>query len=240
MSTRDGREGTGSNDEARARAAALCARLVERYPLDEHPGRLAPVDELVCTILSQNTTDTARDRAFTALTAAYPTWEAVRDAPTADVEACIRVCGLANQKAPRIQRALAAIAARTGGPLNLDFLRDLPRDEARAWLTAIDGVGIKTASIVLVFALGIPALPVDTHVHRVTGRLGLIPPRMTAEKAHHALEALLPPSDYLPFHVAVIRHGRTVCQARRPRCAECPVTDLCDWFAANGSGGGVS
>lgn len=217
------------------RAECVLARLEGVYPPGEHPGRMPPVDELVCTILSQNTTDAARDRAFTSLRARFSTWTAVRDAPTADVEACIRVCGLANQKAPRIQRALASIAEHTGGDLTLDFLRDLPVDEARAWLMRIDGVGIKTASIVLLFALGMPALPVDTHVHRVAGRIGLIPPRTSAEKAHHVLEAIVAPDQYMPFHITLITHGRRVCKAQRPRCAECTVADLCDWFAASGA-----
>jgi endonuclease III len=225
--TADTGTGTAAAVHARDLARVVHDRLRGRYPTDGHPGRMPPVDELVCTILSQNTTDSARDRAFATLRAAFPDWEAVRDAPTADVEDCIRVCGLANQKAPRIQGALRAIAAHTGGALTLDFLRDLPRDEARAWLTAIDGVGIKTASIVLLFALGIPALPVDTHVHRVSGRLGLIGPGTSAEKAHHVLEAIVPPEHYMSFHMALIGHGRAVCRAQRPRCAECPLADVC-------------
>jgi endonuclease-3 len=149
------------------------------------------------------------------------------------------VCGLANQKAPRIQRALASIAEHTGGELTLDFLRDFPVGEARAWLMRIDGVGIKTASIVLLFALGMPALPVDTHVHRVAGRIGLIPPRTSAEKAHYALEAIVAPERYLPFHVTLIAHGRRVCKAQRPRCEACAVADVCDWFAAGSGSAGA-
>jgi endonuclease-3 len=222
----------------RAKAAEVLRRLVAARPVLDRPGRLPPVDELVCTILSQNTTDAARDRAFDSLRAAYPTWEAVAAAPVADVEDRIRVCGLANQKAPRIQGALRAIEERTGGPLELDFLRDMPVEEARAWLTSIDGIGVKTASIVLLFAFEKPALPVDTHVHRVAGRLGLIPAAMSAEKAHAALEALVDPDDYLAFHMALIRHGREVCRARRPACGACALADLCDALRSGALPGG--
>jgi len=223
-----------TDDGLRAKALEVHRRLAEAQGPPEPPGRLAPVDELVCTILSQNTTDVTRDRAFANLRAAYPDWAAVRDAPADALEGHIRVAGLPRQKAASIQRALAAITARTGGELSLDFLAAMGRDEARAWLTAIDGVGVKTASIVLLFALGMPALPVDTHVHRVAGRLGLIPPRMGAARAHGFLEDLLPAALYHPFHIALITHGRRVCKAPRPRCEACVLTDLCDWYAANG------
>ena len=219
------------------KALAVNDLLAAAYEPDEHPGRMPAVDELVCTILSQNTTDASRDKAFAQLSSAYDSWEEVRDAPTDDVEDLIRVCGLANQKAPRIQGAIKAIGEHTGGEISLAFLREMTPDEARAWLTAIPGVGVKTASIVLLFALDIPALPVDTHVHRVSGRIGLIPPKMSAEKAHYALEALVPEDEYLPFHVRVIQHGRTVCKARRPLCDNCPVTELCDWFAETSAEG---
>ncbi|MFN2115558.1 MAG: endonuclease III domain-containing protein [Anaerolineae bacterium] len=224
-------EVNAASAERSARAHEIHRRLAVVYTDIEPAGRLAPVDELVCTILSQNTTDVARDRAYEALRAAYPTWEQVRDAPVEAVEDRIRVCGLANQKAPRIKRALEAVTAETGGELSLEFLREMPRDDARAWLTSIKGVGVKTASIVLLFALDIPALPVDTHVHRLARRLGLIPERMTAERAHAELESLLPEELYLPFHMELINHGRAVCRARAPRCGECPLTDLCEYYA---------
>jgi endonuclease III len=223
----------GGSERAAERAREVLALLACLYPLQERPGRLPPVDELVCTILSQNTTDAARDRAFGNLRGAFPDWEAVRDAPTAEVEALIRVCGLANRKAPRLQAALRAVGEHAGGRLSLDFLRAMSPAEARAWLTALDGVGIKTASIVLLFALDMPALPVDTHVHRVAGRLGLIAPGTSAEKAHYVLEALVPPEHYLVFHMALIRHGRAVCRARGPRCGQCVLAHVCDWRAAN-------
>lgn len=222
--------------ETARKAEIVMARLTERYEIGEHPGRLAPVDELVCTILSQNTTDAARDRAFTRLVRDYPDWQAVRDAPVREIEDRIRVCGLANQKAAYIKAALAAVTPPDGGEPTLDFLRDMDVEEARRWLMEIDGVGIKTASIVLLFALDMPALPVDTHVHRVAGRLGLLPKGTSAAKAHHVLEAAVAPEHYLPFHMALIHHGRALCRARRPRCEECPLTDVCDWFAESSPG----
>ena len=189
---------------------------------------LPAVDELVSTILSQNTNDVNRDRAFDALRAKFPTWEAVRDAKTEDVIAAIRPAGLANQKGPRIQQVLQAITEERGA-LNLDFLADLPIEEARSWLTKFNGVGPKTAAIVLCFSLGMPAFPVDTHVYRVTGRIGLRPEKLTVEQAHPYLESILPPETYYAGHLNFIRLGREVCHARKPNCPQCPVIKLCQY-----------
>lgn len=188
-----------------------------------------PLDELVATILSQATADINTERAYAELTARFPDWASVMDAPPEAVKAAIRSAGLANMKGPRIQAALRHIQ-RERGELSLDFLADLPLDEALAWLTHIDGVGPKTAAIVLLFSLGRPALPVDTHVHRVGLRLGLIPPRMSAEKAHAHLAALGPPDTYYAMHINLIRHGREICVARAPRCHICPLQDWCDYY----------
>jgi endonuclease-3 len=194
-----------------------------------HWDPIDPLDELINTILSQNTNDLNRDRAYHALRAKFPTWEAVRDAPTPQVITAIKSAGLANQKGPRIQKVLRRITAERG-ELDLNFLRDLPTDEAKAWLTSLDGVGPKTASIVLLFALGKPAFPVDTHIHRVTGRLGLIPPKTSADKAHEILEDLVPPEWYHSFHLNVIEHGRRVCKAQRPLCERCMLQKHCHFF----------
>lgn len=187
---------------------------------------LPAVDELVSTILSQNTNDVNRDRAFEALRAKFPAWEAVRDAKEEDVVNAIRPAGLANQKGPRIQQVLRAITEERGS-LNLDFLAGLPIEEARAWLTKFNGVGPKTAAIVLCFSLGMPAFPVDTHVYRVTGRLGLRPEKMTVEQAHPYLESVFPPETYYAAHLNIIRLGREICHARKPNCPQCPVNKLC-------------
>lgn len=211
------------------RALAIHRRLLEVYgdPVWRRP--LPPLDELVSTVLSQNTSDVNRDRAFDALRRRFPTWEAVRDAPRRSIIAAIRPAGLANLKGPRIQVILRRITAERGD-LDLDFLRALPSDEIRSWLLRFQGVGRKTAAIVMLFALDRPAFPVDTHVHRVTGRLGLRPPRATADQAHDLLGELFPPETYRAAHLNLIRLGRHVCHARRPACERCPVRKHCDYF----------
>ena len=191
-----------------------------------------PVASLVLTILSQNTNDVNRDRAFEQLLARFPTWEAVRDAGLEELVEAIRPAGLAPTKGPRIQGALQRVTAERG-EISLDFLADLPLEKARAWLLAIPGVGPKTAAIVLLFALGRPAFPVDTHVHRVTRRLGLIPEKTSREKAHLLLEQLVPPEIYYPFHLNLIEHGRAVCHARNPECARCTLRDHCAYYASS-------
>jgi endonuclease-3 len=190
---------------------------------------LPPLDELVSTILSQNTNDNNRDRAFEALRSRFPDWEAVRDAEEQAVIAAIRPAGLANQKGPRIQKVLREITAERG-KLSLEFLVDLPVEEARRWLMSFKGVGPKTAAIVLLFSLGKPAFPVDTHVHRVTGRLGLRPEKMNADQAHDFLSGLFPPETYYAAHLNLIRLGREICHARHPECTRCPLNDLCDFY----------
>ncbi len=217
-----------TDDELRAKVLEIDRRLTALYHPPEEPPFTDPIDELVLTILSQNTNDRNRDLAFRRLRERFPTWEAVRDAPLDAVIEAIRPAGLAQTKAPRIQEVLRLITAREG-KLSLDFLRTMPLEEARAWLTSLKGVGPKTAAIVLLFSLGRPAFPVDTHVHRVSKRLGLIPPRTSRERAHTLLEAIIPPERYLPFHLALIEHGRALCRARAPRCEACPLRDLCDF-----------
>jgi endonuclease-3 len=210
------------------RALQIHEVLLEFYgePIWRNP--LPAIDELVSTILSQNTNDINRDRGFQALRAQFGTWEEVRDAPPQDVIEAIRPAGLANQKGPRIQQVLRSITEERG-QLDLSFLEDLSVEEARAWLTRFNGVGPKTAAIVLCFSLGKPAFPVDTHIYRVTGRIGLRPERMTVEQAHPHLERLFPPETYYPAHLNIIRLGREICQARRPRCEVCPLINLCDY-----------
>ena len=202
--------------------------LLEAFgePIWRNP--LPAIDELVSTILSQNTNDVNRDRAFDALRAKFPTWEAVRDAEEEGVINAIRPAGLANQKGPRIQQVLRAITAERGA-LNLDFLAGLPIEEARSWLTKFNGVGPKTAAIVLCFSLNMPAFPVDTHVYRVTGRIGLRPEKMTVEQAHPYLESIFPPETYYAGHLNFIRLGREICHARKPNCPQCPINKLCEY-----------
>jgi endonuclease-3 len=215
--------------ELRAKYRRIADKLAANYGSPKRNPRLSPVDELISTILSQNTADVNRDRAFEALRVQFPTWEEVRDAaPEAVIEA-IRAAGLANQKGPRIQAALSHLT-KTQGHITLDHLRDMDVPEAKAWLTGMVGVGPKTAAIVLLFAMGKPAFPVDTHIHRVSARLGLIGPKTSAEKAHDELECIVPPSDFYAFHLQLIWHGRQVCHARGPRCEICTLQYECVYF----------
>ena len=205
-------------------------RLLENfYGIPEWRQPLPAMDELISTILSQNTNDTNRNAAFNQLKARFKTWEEVRDAPLEEVQAAIRTAGLANQKAPRMQAILRQISAERGS-LDLDFLRHEERQSAHAWLSRFNGVGPKTAAIVLQFSLGIPAFPVDTHVYRVCGRLGLRPQNMNVEKAHVWLEKIFKPDQYGPGHLNIIRLGREICHARSPECTRCPLQKICDYY----------
>ena len=185
-----------------------------------------PMTELILTILSQNTSDTNSGRAFMRLRARLPTWEALMAADTAQIESEIAVGGLARIKAPRIKAILVEIGRRCGS-FDLSFLGDMPVSEGKAWLRSLPGVGPKTAACVLLFALGRPALPVDTHVHRVAQRLGLVSAKVGAADAHDLLEAMLSPEQIYPFHISLIKHGRRICRAQRPLCDRCPLLDGC-------------
>ena len=185
-----------------------------------------PMAELVLTVLSQNTSDTNSGRAFARLLDTFPDWQAVMSADVRRLEEAIQPGGLAPTKAPRIQALLTEVQSRLGS-FDLSFLAGLPLEEARAWLRSLPGVGPKTAACVLLFALGRPALPVDTHVHRVARRLGLVPPKASAEKAHELLEARLDPEEVYPFHIGLVKHGRRTCLAQRPRCPSCALRAGC-------------
>jgi endonuclease-3 len=189
-----------------------------------------PVDTLVETILSQNTTDVNSHRSFLALKKAYPDWHGLLGEEHATVAGIIRSGGLPDIKAGRILEALEFINMERGR-IELDFLRGMAPAEADRWLAQMKGVGPKTRSIVLLFSLGMAAFPVDTHVHRVTQRLGLIGQRVGRERAQEELGALVPESQYYNFHINLIEHGRAVCRARRPACGACIISGLCDHFA---------
>lgn len=179
------------------------------------------------TVLSQHTSDVNTARAFAGLKARFPEWDAVVRARPKQVADSIRSGGLADQKAPRIQAILREVERREG-VLSLARLEDLPDDEVEDYLCSLPGVGPKTAACVLVFSLGRAAFPIDTHVHRVTKRLGWIPPAATADKAHALLKRAVPPELRYELHVQLITHGRTICKAQVPRCSECPLFDLCE------------
>lgn len=217
--------------DPRALAAEVYSRLQAAYGAPTWRPHYAPMDELVLTFLSQNTSDINSGRAFQALKARYPTWEAVLEAPVEELAATIRSGGLAQQKAPRIQGALRRILEERG-EFNIDFLADLPVEEALRWLTSFDGIGHKTASIVMLFCFGRPAFPVDTHVGRVTRRLGLANPKDSEEKIKRIWESLVPADWYYPLHLNLIRHGREVCHAQRPECTACILRSLCPYPGA--------
>jgi endonuclease-3 len=203
--------------------------LVEEFGLPDWRPHLSPVGELVSTILSQNTNDTNRDVAYDNLREHFPTWEQVRDAPEDQIISAIRAAGLANQKGPAIQNALRVISEERGR-IELDFLSTLSSQQASDWLIGLKGVGPKTAAIVLLFSLEMPAFPVDTHVYRVTGRLGLRPEKMNANQAHGYLAEQFPPETYYPVHLNLIRLGREICKAREPICVSCPLKKVCEFY----------
>lgn len=200
--------------------------LASVYGEVEQRRRLDPTSELVWTILSQHTSDLNAGRAFDALVARYSDWQRVVDAPVLELTEVIRMGGLARQKAPRIQEVLRSVHARTGG-YAIDFLGRVPMDEAKAWLQSLNGVGPKTAGVVLSFAMGMPAMAVDTHIHRVSKRLALIGPRVTADEAHDVLEQAIAPERVFGLHVYLITHGRQVCKAQRPICGACALAAQC-------------
>jgi endonuclease-3 len=206
------------------------ARLYGREELAAE--RDDPVDTLVETILSQNTTDANSHRAFLSLKAAYPRWRMLLGARPSVVAKIIRSGGLAGIKAERIISSLRFIDSERG-MLELDFLRGMSPADADAWLSQMKGVGPKTRAIVLLFALGMPMFPVDTHVHRVSRRIGLIGPHTSREQAQEELAMLVPTEKYYSFHINLIEHGRAVCKARGQRCSDCTLRVHCDFFGAS-------
>ena len=201
--------------------------LTEQHGPFANQPRLEPAHELVFTILSQHTADRNSERAFRSLMQRFGSLESVAEAAVADIEAAIAGGGLAKVKAPRIKTVLNRIQELNGGSLDLSFLGEMPMDEARAWLRQLPGIGPKSAGIILSFSLGMPAMAVDTHIYRVSQRLGFIGPKVNADKAHEILEAAMPPDDVYPFHAALITHGRQVCKAQRPLCGACVVSYGC-------------
>ncbi len=202
-------------------------RLAETYGRALLPPHGHPIAELVLTVLSQSTNDRNRDVAYLRLRDRFPSWVAVRDAPVDEIEAAIRPGGLSPTKSVRIQQILRALPTTHEGEPTLDHLPDLPIEDARALLTALPGVGRKTAACVLLFSYGLRDVPVDTHVGRVGARLGLLPAKGTADAIHDAMLAITPRGAELEFHVNMLRHGRRTCHSQRPACPVCPLRRMC-------------
>lgn len=200
--------------------------LSEEYGKRKRRPRQSPISVLVQTILSQNTSDRNSGTAFESLLASFADWDDIADAAVEQIADSIRAGGLGEVKASYIKRVLEDIRRKQGG-FELEFLKRMSVDEARDWLRRLPGVGMKTASCVLLFSLGMPALPVDTHIFRVARRLGVIDSRVSVEQAHKLLEGVVPPDDVYQFHILLIEHGRRICKARQPRCGQCVLRKSC-------------
>jgi len=213
-----------------ARRNALAGEAMRRLEPLYGPVVWAPrfnaLEELIFTVLTQHTSDTNAEVAYNSLRKSFPTWMDVIEAGPAEIADAIRHGGLADQKAPRIREMLRIILERTGR-LELEFLATMPLEEARSWLISLPGVGKKTTGIVLNFALGMPAMPVDTHIYRVARRLGLIGLKDNVDAAHDIMEVQIPPDEIFRYHILLITHGRQICKAQRPLCGECLMADLC-------------
>ena len=216
----------------RKKANEVNSVLTSAYGRRSRRSNADPLDTLVATILSQNTSDVNSHRAFRRLKDRYPDWEPLLHADPSEVASVIRSGGLADIKAKRIIGALNRVMEEAGS-LKLAFLSKMPTKEAAEWLSSIDGIGPKTAAIVLLFSFGKPVFPVDTHVHRVSGRLGLLSPRATRERAQKELEALVPEEEYYNMHLNLIEHGRRRCRARNPFCDICEMSRLCTYHGTS-------
>jgi len=215
-----------ANAELRRRVDRGLDLLEGRFGRPEPERRLRPLDELILTILSQNTNDRNRDRAYDSLRRTFPTWEQVARAPRPRVESAIRIGGLAKTKSRAIQEVLRRIADERG-ELDLDFLRTVPVDEARRYLAQFRGVGDKTICCVLLFSCGMAAFPVDTHILRIVRRLGWVAPAASPARTHDELAGLISAARYYPAHVNLITLGREICRPRNPECALCPLRRSC-------------
>jgi endonuclease-3 len=212
------------------KAQWLYAELKKAFGMPVWRSPMPAIDELISTILSQNSNDHNRDIAFERLRKRFPTWDAVCDADVDDVIDAIRPAGLGNQKGRRIQAVLQQIR-REHQTLDLDFLKGWEQEKIKEYLLQFKGVGFKTAAIVMQFSLGIPAFPVDTHIYRVTGRFGIRPLNMSVEDCHAYMENLFRPDQYEAGHLNIIRLGREICQARKAQCERCPLRPHCSYYA---------
>ncbi|MDZ7377237.1 MAG: endonuclease III [candidate division KSB1 bacterium] len=209
----------------------IVAALEQHFGVPERNTELDPLSNLILTVLSQNTNDKNRDRAYQRLRAAFPTWEAVMQAPVEAIETAIRPGGLAKQKSLRIKNILEWIYQHYGA-LNLDALCAMDPEEAIDTFCQLKGIGVKTISVVLMFSCGVDIFPVDTHVHRICRRLGLVPANASAEQTFWLMQPVVPPGKSFSFHINLLNLGRSICLARKPRCSECPISQHCDYYLA--------
>ena len=219
--------------ELQEKAQAVYKGLLQMHGEIERTPRREPMHELVSTMLSHKTNGKNEDLAYARMWEKFGSWEAIRDADTSELVEAISASNYPEVKAPNIQKALAAIISERG-QANIDFLNEMPTPEALAWLDKLPGVGVKTATLTLLFCFGKTVLPVDTHLHRVSGRLGLIGPKVSADKAHRVLLELLPSDDRVlyNFHIGMLKHGQKICVWNVPRCSQCVLKDVCDYFQA--------
>jgi len=211
--------------------AEVIRRLDEQYGVKIWERWREPVGELIRTILSQNTTDTNSLRAYANLTERFKNWDDVLKAEDSEIVKEIRLGGLANTKARKIKKSLAEIKKREG-KIDLEFLSSLTLAEAEKYLVSLDGVGPKTAACVLIFSFNMPIMPVDTHIHRLSNRIGLVSTK-SREETQEQMKGLIPENDIYSFHINLIEHGRKVCKAAKPLCGNCFLTDLCTYYKQN-------
>jgi len=232
---------SADHEQLRAKTNTVYERLVKLYGERPLVPRRDPMHELISTILSHRTTQQNEDKAYKNMWQRFGSWEAIRDAPVEALTEALAPATFPEVKAPYIKGVLEKIYAARGEP-SIDFLRDMPTQEALDWLMDLPGVGIKTASLVLLFCFSKPVMPVDTHVHRVAQRVGLIGPKVTPNMAHAQLLALLPPDPYVlfNFHIANLKHGQKICVWGTPHCERCPLTDICNWYQQNRATGDAS
>ncbi len=210
------------------RTAAITRILEETQGEPRWKGESDPLDSLVRTLLSQSTNDNNRDLAYERLRERFPTWRNVMEAPREEVADAIRPAGLGNQKSERLIAMLRWIEAEFGR-LDLDFMHEMPTEEAFAHFTKVKGIGVKTMAVVMMFACGRDVFPVDTHVHRIARRLGLVPDKTDAVKTYRLMASLVPPHKSYSLHMNLLEFGRKICTARKPKCLGCPLYDLCFW-----------
>lgn len=204
--------------------------LVEAYGDRKWKRRAEPIDELIMTMLSQRTNDLNRDKAFERLKEKFPSWEQILKAKVSSIESAIKPAGLSKQKAPRIKAILQRIAEANGGNLSLDFLSRMPVPKALSWLKSLPGVGPKTAACVLLFSFGKPVFPVDTHIFRISKRLGWLDSNVTEAEANELLDKVIPDAIKYRLHLNMIAHGRRICRPKNPRCQECVLKSFCGYF----------